>query len=48
MQALNPAFGVIYSEDAAAGVLAVLAPLILVLIFNRRVVRGLTEGFVKG
>jgi multiple sugar transport system permease protein len=48
VQAINPAFGVIYSEDAAAGILAVLAPMVLVLLFNRRLVRGLTEGFVKG
>jgi multiple sugar transport system permease protein len=45
---LNPQFGVAYTQLAAAGVLAVLPPLILVLLFHRRIVRGLTEGFVKG
>ena len=48
VQAINPAFGVIYTEEAAAGILAVLVPIILVIIFNRRLVRGLTEGFGKG
>jgi multiple sugar transport system permease protein len=45
---LNPQYGVAYTQLAAAGVLAVLPPLILVLLFHRRIVRGLTEGFVKG
>jgi ABC-type sugar transport system permease subunit len=48
VQAINPAFGVIYTEEAAAGMLAALIPLILVILFNRRLVRGLTEGFGKG
>jgi multiple sugar transport system permease protein len=48
IQAINPVFGVIYSEQAAAGILAVMPPLILVLLFHRRIVGGLTEGFVKG
>jgi multiple sugar transport system permease protein len=48
IQAINPVFGVIYSEQAAAGILAVLPPLFLVLLFHRRIVGGLTEGFVKG
>ena len=48
IQAINPVFGVIYSEQAAAGILAVLPPLLLVLLFHRRIVGGLTEGFVKG
>ena len=48
LNSLNPQFGVAYTQLAAAGVLAVLPPLILVLLFHRRIVRGLTEGFVKG
>jgi multiple sugar transport system permease protein len=47
LQSINPAYGVIYTEEAAAGILAVLPPLALVVLFHRRIVRGLTEGFVR-
>jgi len=33
---------------AAAGIIAIAPCLVLVLVFNRRVVAGITEGFVKG
>ncbi len=37
-----------YTLQAAAGVLAVLPCVILVILFHRRISAGLTEGFVKG
>jgi multiple sugar transport system permease protein len=37
-----------YTLQAAAGVLAVLPCVLLVLIFHRRISSGLTEGYVKG
>ena len=40
----NPPFTVL----AAAGIIAIVPCLILVLLFHRRVVAGITEGFVKG
>jgi multiple sugar transport system permease protein len=48
LQSLSPIYGVIYTERAAAGMLAVLPPLLLVLIFHRRIVGGISQGFVKG
>ena len=33
---------------AAAGIIAIAPCLLLVILFNRRVVAGITEGFVKG
>ena len=37
-----------YTVLAAAGIIAVLPCLLLVVLFHRRVVAGITEGFVKG
>jgi multiple sugar transport system permease protein len=37
-----------YTLQAAAGVLAVLPCVLLVIFFHRRISRGLTEGYVKG
>lgn len=48
LQSLSVAYGVIYTERAAAGVLAVLPPLVLVFLFHRRIVGGITQGFPKG
>ena len=37
-----------FTLAAAAGILVALPCLLLVLIFHRRIVEGLTEGYVKG
>jgi ABC-type glycerol-3-phosphate transport system permease component len=37
-----------YSELAAAGMLAVAPCILLVLLFHRKIIAGITEGFVKG
>lgn len=37
-----------YSELAAAGILAVAPCILLVLVFHRRIIAGITEGFIKG
>jgi multiple sugar transport system permease protein len=48
LQSLSPIYGVIYTERAAAGMLAVLPPLLLVVIFHRRIVGGIAQGLGKG
>ena len=37
-----------YSELAAAGILAVAPCILLVLLFHRKIIAGITEGFIKG
>ena len=37
-----------YTLQAAAGVLAVIPCVILVILFHRRIGAGLTEGYIKG
>jgi multiple sugar transport system permease protein len=48
IDAIGPSGVPPYTVQAAAGVLAILPCLVLVFLFHRRIVAGLTEGYVKG